>query len=86
VIGCGIPGCPCPHSGAGMNPRSETEIENAIMREVPTPGLTQVERLAVFAALNAKGRSARAIAHVVCVAERTVVRWRRALELTEVSS
>lgn len=67
-----------------MNPRSETEIETVIMRETPTPGLTQTERLAVFKALNDKGRSARAIARVLCVSDRTVVRWRRALELTEV--
>jgi hypothetical protein len=68
-----------------MNPRSDEEIATVVQREVPTPGLTQQERMAVFGALNAKGRSARAISRVVCVSERTVVRWRRALEL-EVSA
>lgn len=63
-----------------MNPRDAQEIATVIMRETPCPGLSQQERLAVFGALNAKGRSARAIARVVCVSERTVVRWRRALK------
>lgn len=67
-----------------MNPRSDEEIQTVIMREEPCPGLSQAERLAVFGALDAKGRSARQIAHVVCVAERTVVRWRRAARLVEV--
>jgi hypothetical protein len=61
-----------------MNPRSDEEIATVVQREDPCPGLTQAERLAVFGALDAKGRSAREIARVVCVTPRTIVRWRRA--------
>ncbi|UTN91902.1 hypothetical protein SEA_STUFF_71 [Streptomyces phage Stuff] len=68
-----------------MNPRSDAEIAIVVQREDPAPGLSQAERMAVFGALNDKGRSARAIARVVCVSERTVVRWRRALK-TEVAA
>ncbi|AWY07554.1 hypothetical protein SEA_LAZERLEMON_71 [Streptomyces phage LazerLemon] len=68
-----------------MNPRSDEEIAIVVKREEPAPGLSQAERLAVFGALNDKGRSARQIARVLCVDPRTITRWRRAARLTEES-
>jgi hypothetical protein len=66
-----------------MNPRSDEDIAIVIEREDPAPGLSQAERMAVFGALDARGRSARQIAHVLCVSPRSVVRWRRAARKME---
>jgi hypothetical protein len=69
-----------------MNPLDARDVETVAAREEPAPGLTQAERVKVFYLLHRKGRSARQIARVVCVTPRTIVRWRRALALTEVGS
>ena len=87
MIGCMIPGCPCPHAGTPDRVADPEDQAIVVMRSSEPgagEGLSHHDKIAVALKLTARGDSARKIAEVLGVAERTVCRWRAAARLVEV--
>ena len=87
MIGCMIPGCPCPHAGTPDRAANEDDQLTVVLRAPQAgagAGLAHRDKIAVAVILTARKKSAREIAGVLGVAERTVCRWRSAARLVEV--
>jgi len=92
MMGCIIPGCPCPHGPTGENGRGRKdaqEIRTVLDRAEETDvgsGLGVAEKLEVAMVLTAAGWSARRISLALGVSERTVCRWRCAIRKSKEST
>lgn len=88
MIGCLVPGCPCPHSGAGRaraydSPEDvEIVVSRARERHPSGAGLSKRDKIAVADRLTPQ-YSAKHIAAVLAVDPRTITRWRASLRLKE---
>lgn len=86
MIGCMVPGCPCPHAGVPYRTADPADQYAAVLR-APCPGagadLRHQDKIGVALTLTERGMSSRQIGVVLAVAERTVCRWRQAARKVE---
>jgi hypothetical protein len=92
VIGCLVPGCPCPHSATGEHGRGQKDPHEVriVLDRAQEPGigsgLGTAEKLEVAAVLSAAGWSAHKIGLALGVTERTICRWRTAIRRSKEST
>lgn len=64
-----------PDRWTGINPH---DVDTVVRDRRHVPGLSTAERQLITRHLTSDGLSAREIARILCVSERTIVRWRTA--------
>lgn len=97
---CTEPGCPCLDNWRGWPPGTlkpdrtvdadDMDVSNVLRRRdapgSPGAGLSWHDKFRVYRRLDERGYSAARIARTLGCTPRTIIRWRKATRLTEVSS